>query len=263
MQAHPNDARGCGHVRPPYVASVALKELTFNLNLDEPVRRADITYPPRQFRKTWTRSRLIGVLPPQPVRALDIGAGRHPLALRPQDEVVTTDFDATSSPMVVADISKEWPFEDQSFDLVYMSHVLEHFYPRDRDEVVRRVHRTLRDWGLFVIRVPHRSGFQATGWEHHSTYGLNGVTSLCQGYNPDLPLFRAVSAAVALSLDFDRKPSPLSQLAEWVLNRWWRMTDTYLAALVGGIPEVQFVLQRLPNAVEQRLRQDTTTATAN
>lgn len=216
---------------------------------------SDVRYPPRCGRRSWTHAELLGLFPDSSVRVLDIGCGDSPLAVREIDELVTVDFDPQSSADVVADVSCEWPFGSDEFDLVYMSHVLEHFYPSDRDALVRNVHRSLRPGGLLFIRVPHRSSLQATGWEHHTQYGLNGATSLCHGRNPQLPYFRAISAGVALTIDFSVRRSTGRSLAERMLNRSWRLTESVLSHLVGGIPEVQFMLQRLTPEDERRLRE--------
>lgn len=237
--------------------------MDWKLDLVEPSSRAEVAYPARNYRRSWTHSELLGILPTDPVRALDLGAGRHPLQLRPTDEVVTADFDKSAQPTVVLDLTRDWPFDEVSFDLIYMSHVLEHFYPPDRDAVIRNVWRSLREGGLVFIRVPHRSSFQATGFEHFSFYGLNGATSLCHGYNPTLPMFRAVSVGVATSLDFTRRRSIFVSTCEVILNRWWRLTDSWLAPAVGGLPEVQFLLQRLPRTVESRIRADHGTLSVN
>jgi hypothetical protein len=95
---------------------------------------------------------------------------------------------------------------------------------------------------------------QGTGWEHFSAFGLNGVVSLTHGQNPVLPTFRNVSTGVAMTTDFNGTRPYLRSQLERTLNRYWRLTDTWLGAVVGGIPEVQFMLQRLPEHVVQLLK---------
>jgi predicted SAM-dependent methyltransferase len=231
------------------------------LDLPEVRDRDDVRRAP--LRVTWTRQGLLDVLSPGPVRALDVGAGRHPLTLRTIDEVVTVDFDETSSPTVAIDFSNRWPFGKAEFDLIYLSHVVEHLYPSDRDELIRNVYSSTRPGGYVLIRVPHRSSIQATGWEHHSVFGMNGAMSLCHGYNPTLPMFRAVSVGVALTTEFDRQRTGRQRVLEDALNRKFRLTDQFLSKIIGGIEEVQFLLQRLPEGVEATLREDTRSGHAN
>lgn len=225
-----------------------------SLELPDVESLADLRYPPRSLRRSWTHGELLATFPSSGVRVLDVGAGDMPLRVRTQDELVTVDFDAGADPSVVADVAAEWPFGEREFDLVYMSHVVEHFYPPDRDRVIGFVHRSLRPGGFLFIRVPHWSGMQGFGWEHHSYYGLNGVTSLSHGRNPNLPLFRAASAGVSMTTVFDGPRTPGRAFVERLLNWRWQLTERFLARWIGGIPEVQFLLQRLPSDLEARLK---------
>jgi hypothetical protein len=56
--------------------------MTLNIPLAEASSRDDIRN--EAYRRTWTRDDLLAVLPGQPVRAHDVGAGPHPLRLRPE-----------------------------------------------------------------------------------------------------------------------------------------------------------------------------------
>lgn len=226
----------------------------FRLDLPVAERPADVLYPPRRYRRSWTHDELLALFPDHAVRVLDVGAGDKPFRVRSHDGLTTVDFDPSSEADVLLDVARAWPFAAEEFDFVNMSHVVEHLYPRDRDALIRNVHHSLRHGGLLFIRVPHKSSVQATGWEHFTYYGLNGVTSLCHGRNPLLPMFRAVSAGVATSIEFDRTRPRGSALVERVLNTRWQLTDQLLGRLLGGIAEVQFLLQRMPASLEERLR---------
>jgi len=46
------------------------------------------------------------------------------------------------------------PFEDKSFDLVYSSHVLEHFHRKDTLNVLKEWVRVLKDDGILRLSVP-------------------------------------------------------------------------------------------------------------
>jgi SAM-dependent methyltransferase len=226
----------------------------FLVTLPEPRTRIDAMYPQPQYRRAWNQRELLEILPARGIRALDVGAGRNPVRLRDQDDLVTVDFEPAAGVEVTSNVAENWPFGVREFDFIYMSHVVEHFYPRDRDAVLRNVHESLRPGGLLLIRVPHQSSAMATGWEHLSLYGLNGATGLCHGHNPLLPMFRCVSVGVSMSLDFYADRSPLRSAVERALGRYWRLTDVVLGRLVLGIPEVQFMLMRMDPETESRLR---------
>ena len=223
--------------------------------LPTPQTRLDVMFPPPRARRSWNGPELLEVLPWGPARILDVGAGRHPLRVRPGDELVTVDFEPEAGAEVTANVAESWPFGDEEFDLIYMSHVLEHFYPPDRDAVVRKVYASLRPGASLFIRVPHRSSYQALGWEHYSQFDQSGVVSLSHGQNPTLPMLRTVSVGVSMSMDFYTPRSRSRALLERSLSRYWRLTDTLLCHLVGGIPEVQYLLQRMDSDTERRLRE--------
>jgi predicted SAM-dependent methyltransferase len=194
-------------------------------------------------KRTWTRDELIASLPDKPLQILDIGAGPKPLQARVSDTVTTVDFAPDFHPDVVADVSKEWPFAEDEFDLIYMSHVIEHFYPRDRDRVISNVHRSLKPGGVLMIRVPHRSGIQGIGWEHHSAYQLNSFMSLTHGENPTLPRFDLITNGVATSIQFAGSRGLRRRAAERILNTSWNLTERYLWLLF-NIAEVQMLLRK-------------------
>jgi len=198
------------------------------------------------YKRSWTQSELILTFPDIGIKILDVGAGRYPFVPRQIDELVTLDFDNSSKPTIAVDFTREWPFGSNEFDLVYASHVIEHLYPRDRDVLVMRIFDSLRPGGILFMRVPHKSSFQAVGWEHHTYYGTNGVTSLTHGQNPYLPQFDLVSVGVAIGNTdrFRRDRSVLERVVEVILNKSFQLTDKFLWMLLGGVPEVQFALRK-------------------
>lgn len=78
---------------------------------------------------------------------------------------------------------------------------------------------------------------------------------MCHGQNPLLPVFQLVSTGVWMGSTggFRRHTrSGVQAVVEWVLNKSFRLTDSYLCYLVGGVPEVQFLLRRLPAELERQ-----------
>lgn len=206
------------------------------------------------IKRSWVLTEFLSTFPNRSVAAMDLGAGDNPVSLRPEDHVTTVDFDSSSAATVCCDITQKWPFGTDCFDVIFMNHVLEHFYPRDRDRLVNKVHYSLKPGGFVFIRVPHQSSLQATGFEHHTLYGANGVTSLCHGRNPYLPVFRAVTTGYFLGSprDFFAQRKRRIGLLEKLLNLSHSLTERFVASSIGGIPEVQFVLQKLPPECEYR-----------
>ncbi len=82
-------------------------------------------------------------------RALDIGCGGRKLP-----GSIGIDILSLPGVDVVHDLSRfPWPFEDDSFDLVFASHFLEHTH--DVIKTLEEIHRILKPSGRAVIQVPY------------------------------------------------------------------------------------------------------------
>lgn len=64
------------------------------------------------------------------------------------------DFVASGPEVLTCDLRERFPFEDASFDVVYHSHVLEHFTPEEGDSFTREAVRVLKPGGWIRIAVP-------------------------------------------------------------------------------------------------------------
>jgi predicted SAM-dependent methyltransferase len=80
---------------------------------------------------------------------LNLGCGTrfHP-------EWTNLDIQPSSASVRRWDLQKELPFPDESFDLVYHSHVLEHFSKADGLSFLQRCLRVLRRGGIIRVAVP-------------------------------------------------------------------------------------------------------------
>lgn len=102
-------------------------------------------------------------------RILDIGCGRGLfLDIMAKDGWAVTgyEFDQKSASYAVNNYGLEVysgalknKFEDESFDVVNINHVLEHL--EDPDETLSECHRVLRKGGLLVVAVPNIDSLQA------------------------------------------------------------------------------------------------------
>jgi Methyltransferase domain len=198
------------------------------------------------YKRSWRHHELVSVFPDMPIKILDLGAGDSPIKARDGDKVITIDFAVNGSSEITVDVTKVWPFEDETFDLIYSSHVLEHFYPHERDAVINNIHRSLKPSGMLFLRVPHRSSINAPCWEHYTYYGTSSYTGLCHGQNPNLPTFKCISVGVSMGqvADFYNPRTTVEIALEKILNKSFRLTDQFLCKLIGGVPEVQFMLQK-------------------
>jgi len=198
------------------------------------------------YKRSWNHKELLEIFPDKGIKVLDVGAGVNLFQGRKLDTVISVDFDAQTEQTVICDFTKEWPFENEQFDFIYASHVIEHLYPQDRDRLIMNIYKSLKKGGMLFVRVPHWSSMQGTGWEHYSLYGTNGLSSLCHGQNPYLPQMDMIATGVSMGAinDFYMPRSLKQSVIEKILNNSFRFTDTYLCYLVGGISEVQFLLRK-------------------
>jgi SAM-dependent methyltransferase len=94
------------------------------------------------------------------IKVLDIGSGTFPYKAKENEEVISVDFRSEVSPTVVHNLFQfPWPFEDNSFDAIYASHIMEHM--KDNIEFMEEIYRIARPNAKITICVPHYSGRSA------------------------------------------------------------------------------------------------------
>jgi len=84
--------------------------------------------------------------------ALDIGCGSNPVSIQDYD-VHTLDARAEVRPTYVSSIEKI-PVPDETFDLVFASHVLEHVKKNDINKTLKEWRRVLKTGGILQLVVP-------------------------------------------------------------------------------------------------------------
>ena len=83
------------------------------------------------------------------IRCLNLGCGNrfHPAW-------TNVDFNCTGPGVIACDLRKGLPFADASFDVVYHSHVLEHFASDQAPAFLRECYRVLSAGGTIRVAVP-------------------------------------------------------------------------------------------------------------
>lgn len=114
--------------------------------------------------KGFVRQNILGT-----TRALDVGCGGRKLP-----GATGMDILALPGVDVVHDFNMyPWPFEDKTFDLVFLNHALEH-----ADDVVaamNEVHRLLKQGGRAVVQVPYFRSVDAYGDPTHKHFFTAGT----------------------------------------------------------------------------------------
>ena len=80
---------------------------------------------------------------------LNLGCGSHY-----KEGWTNVDFRSTGTGVIAHNLNNGIPFEDSSFDVVYHSHLLEHFPKKDAFKFIQECHRVLKDGGIIRVVVP-------------------------------------------------------------------------------------------------------------
>lgn len=83
------------------------------------------------------------------MKMLNLGCGTHF-----HEDWVNLDFQKTGKNVIAHNLLKGIPFEDESFDVIYHSHVLEHFSKMDAGKFISECNRVLKKNGIIRVVVP-------------------------------------------------------------------------------------------------------------
>jgi SAM-dependent methyltransferase len=111
-------------------------------------------------------------------KALDFGCGNHKLA-DDRYEVIGVDAHPGAGVDVLCDFdeARRLPFADDTFALVYLSHVLEHVSEPRR--LLLEAHRVAGPGGTILVRVPHHSNrwaYEVNHRRYFNYYSLDCLT---------------------------------------------------------------------------------------
>ncbi len=104
------------------------------------------------------------------MKILDVGCGsRKYKSKNAEDEVIGLDIDTNSEADVIHDLSKfPYPFEDEDFDAIQASHILEHL--DNPTGFINEIDRILKKDGRLIIKVPHFSSATAVNFLQHKHF---------------------------------------------------------------------------------------------
>lgn len=107
---------------------------------------------------------------------LNLGCGRrfHP-------DWVNVDFVSTSADVMAYDLRRGIPFDESRFDVVYHSHVLEHFSEPAGLQFLQECHRVTKPGGLIRVAVPDLERIAKT-YLGTLQEALSGSTEAAQNY---------------------------------------------------------------------------------
>lgn len=108
------------------------------------------------------------------MKILEMGGGHNPFPFDEKNHAITRiDWNPVGAD-VVHDLNKfPYPFEANTFDIIYTSHCIEHI--ENKFKVFWEIHRLLKNEGIAFIRVPHITSVDAWNFDHLHVWKLGSM----------------------------------------------------------------------------------------
>jgi predicted SAM-dependent methyltransferase len=88
-------------------------------------------------------------------KILNLGCGRMPLPSNPETEYVNADANPYTSEIVKLDVTvTPFPFEAETFDRIYLFHMIEHIPEGDHYKLLTEIRRILKPDGIVALSYP-------------------------------------------------------------------------------------------------------------
>jgi len=117
------------------------------------------------------------------MKELDLGSGPHKIK-----GAISVDINKETNPDIVHDLNKlPLPFKSNSFDKIYMRHVLEHL--NEPEKTLKDILRIAKNGAMVYIEVPHFSVYASYIMEHKRAYSCQAF-KLFSNKNPNFMLKR-------------------------------------------------------------------------
>jgi ubiquinone/menaquinone biosynthesis C-methylase UbiE len=184
-------------------------------------------------------------------KILDVGCGRGEFALMAPDRVTglerreaSAEFCRQRGVNVVMGEATELPFEDESFDGVHCSHVIEHLYPEQAHKLLSEADRVLKKGGLFCLSSPMLCSSFYSDFTHVRPYNPWSVLhylgprtdrqNTMEPINDAYDVVKIKFRRKALFAMIEQSPTAILRRAAnylfWLL-KGWRTRDTYMLVL--------------------------------
>lgn len=180
------------------------------------------------------------------MKKLNLGCGRFK-----KDGFINLDIDKEVEPDIVWDLNKfPYPFNDNEFDLIEASHVLEHL--EKPFQVMKEIYRISKDGAEIIIKVPHFSrGF--THPEHKCGFDVSFFYYFKEDFKGGYSGVKLELKRIRLNWigQFELKKTIFSKFTLfflWILNKiinFFAFLSPFLCSRiwcfwVGGFEEIEF-----------------------
>lgn len=146
---------------------------------------------------------------------LNIGCG-----FRKMPEAVNVDGYEICEPDVLWDLNKyPWPWEDESVDIVFAFHVMEHM--DDWLKAFKEVARILKVGGMFDMRVPDATSTDDMGYiDHKFTFTRHSFHMCIKQHNRGANAWARSQGVIPLAMTRYQKVI-LDKYVKWWIPKWF------------------------------------------
>jgi SAM-dependent methyltransferase len=180
-------------------------------------------------------------LPENIATIIDLGCGWNKLAApRKGDIVFGVDHTHNEVIDVLCDIDSGICLKNDSVDAVYTKHCLEHI--KNKDYIFQEIHRILKPGSIAFIKVPHFRGVQAYNYDHITRWASFSMNTFANAkwYSSDFPYFEIIMVGIKWRL----KTGPLDKFIDWIINKSFTLSETWLWYPLGGFFECQYLIRK-------------------
>jgi SAM-dependent methyltransferase len=184
------------------------------------------------------------------LKVLDVGCGTLAYAGKDSENVISIDFRPEVHPTVVHNLNEfPWPFANDTFDIIYASHIMEHL--KDNIKFMEELYRISKPQAEVIIRVPHYSGRSAWGDPTHiRAYSYNQFyfyeKGFCDHYGScDLRVIKIELHYIRFSEQRNIVAKITNKIVNYFANMSPKLCEKVWCYWVGGLSEIYVELQAI------------------
>jgi ubiquinone/menaquinone biosynthesis C-methylase UbiE len=181
---------------------------------------------------------------------LDLCPGEIPYKAKPNEKVITLDFNPKFRPDVLHDLRKlPTPFPKNKFDKIYASHIIEHI--PDTVAIMNELYRILKPSGVLILRTPHFSSRGA--WINPTHYKAFSIftfdyfnKSIAQPYgNCNFKVIKREFHYLRPDVQHSKFNSLMNRTISFFANTYQDLCERVWCYWVGGFSEIYIQLKAI------------------
>ena len=158
-------------------------------------------------------------------KILDLGCGTGRFIKKNPEKIIGLDLNQNALDMcrsknfkVKHGSATDIPFEDNSFDGVHCSHLIEHLMPEEAHKLLCEINRVLTKDGVFVLRTPLMSERFYWNFTHIKPYCPEAVLHYLQTENQRIPSCGSLKRKIITFLGTEKQDAEKNESAQRTLR---------------------------------------------